>query len=161
MLAAHSCVMSYGASSCADHYKQMTVNTESDRNIENEAYARSGTHQENFWKLGIISRQLNKACFCFEKVFAFQVLVTVMAVVGQKVKRRMRSICISACRLNLRVVADNHRRKNTRDLLRMWSQQARALRCFAGIPLAMPLLPAILSLSATYIIITLQFAHLI
>ncbi|GBP42547.1 hypothetical protein EVAR_81997_1 [Eumeta japonica] len=73
----------------------------------------------------------------------------------------MRSICISVCRLSLETVADNRRRKYTRGLLRMWSKQARALRCFAGIPLAMPLLPAILSLSATYTIITLQFAHLI
>ncbi|GBP42538.1 hypothetical protein EVAR_81988_1 [Eumeta japonica] len=88
-------------------------------------------------------------------------VVIVLAVVGQKVKRRMRSIYISACRLNLQIVAVNQRRKYTRDLLRMWSQQARALRCFAGIPLAMPLLPAIICLSATYTIITLQFAHLI
>ncbi|GBP42546.1 hypothetical protein EVAR_81996_1 [Eumeta japonica] len=55
----------------------------------------------------------------------------------------------------------NHRYTYTRDLLRMWSQQARALRCFAGIPLAMPLLPALLSLSVAYTIVTLQFAHLI
>ncbi|GBP42544.1 hypothetical protein EVAR_81994_1 [Eumeta japonica] len=187
MLAGHSFVMSYGASSCADHYKQMTVNTESERNIETNARIRSGTHEENdFWKLGIISRQLNEACNRFEKVFGFQVfvnlgftvvffvtssyritvsvsdkklsisplswisllhllnsvtVVTVMAVTSQKVKSRMQSIYNNICRLNLRTVADNHRYTYTRDLLRMWSQQARALRCFAGIPLAMPCCP--------------------
>ncbi|GBP42554.1 hypothetical protein EVAR_82004_1 [Eumeta japonica] len=194
----------------------------------NESYVQ---HEENnFWKLGIISHQMNKACSCFEKVFGAQtapklprahaplttrhatrallvhvrcalvnttaicslvaqmltkrakekvhllsgrsllsmlyllnntLVMVVMAAVGQKVKTRTKSIHIKACRLNLQAVADNRRRKYTRDLLRMWSQQARGLRCFAGIPLAMPLLPAAFTISASYTIVTLQFTNLI
>ncbi|GBP42560.1 hypothetical protein EVAR_82010_1 [Eumeta japonica] len=48
-----------------------------------------------------------------------------------------------------------------RGILRAVSQQPDCLKCFAGVRLGMPLLLAVLSSSATYIILVLQFTHFI
>ncbi|GBP42556.1 hypothetical protein EVAR_82006_1 [Eumeta japonica] len=52
-------------------------------------------------------------------------------------------------------------KKTIRGILREVLQQPCALECFAGVRIDMSLLPAVLSASATYIIVVLQFMHFI
>ncbi|GBP42561.1 hypothetical protein EVAR_82011_1 [Eumeta japonica] len=99
--------------------------------------------------------EIEQVVFAIMHTAKTALLVILMALLGQSMQRSMKSLSRKLALLNLKLL------NTISDILRAILQQPCALECFAGVRIGMPLLLAVLSSSATYIILVLQFSHCI
>ncbi|GBP69624.1 hypothetical protein EVAR_44668_1 [Eumeta japonica] len=94
-------------------------------------------------------------------IIFFVIIVIMLSVAGRRVTKNMKAAHLTITKINLELVADNRPCKYVRSAMRLWSQQPHGLRVLGQLQLGTPLLPAVLAVSANYIIVVLQFANFV
>ncbi|GBP69622.1 hypothetical protein EVAR_44666_1 [Eumeta japonica] len=94
-------------------------------------------------------------------IIFFVIILIMLSIAGQRVTKNMKAAHLTITKINSELVADNRPCKYVRSAMRLWSQQPHGLRVLGQLQLGTPLLPAVLAVSANYIIVVLQFANFV
>ncbi|GBP42540.1 hypothetical protein EVAR_81990_1 [Eumeta japonica] len=94
-------------------------------------------------------------------ILLYGAITIVLAATSQKVIKSLDAAYVMMTRINFTLVAGDKHSRYVKSLLRVSALRSRGggLRCSGGLRLGMPLVPAMLSVSAAYTIVVMQFSN--